>query len=78
MYILSRGPISIFAPIFKVNDRFEDLDLRVAERSYWLEERGSKEEVPGGSSSIFPAEKMEDGGSSFFVPRRWKIEGFLR
>ena len=31
----SRGPISIFGPIFEVEDRSENPDLRIAERSWW-------------------------------------------
>ena len=31
---VSRGPISIFGPIFKVEDRAEDGDLRRAERNW--------------------------------------------
>ena len=70
----NRGPISIFGPIFKVEDRSEDPDLRVAEGSWWPE-GGSEEEVPGGgSSSILPADKMEDGRvlrSSCLEGGRW-------
>ena len=32
----SRGPISIFGPIFKVENRSEGPDLWLAERSLWL------------------------------------------
>ena len=43
----------------KVEDRSEDPDLRIAERSWWPGcGRQSKEEVPGSSSSMLPAEKI--------------------
>ena len=67
-----RGPISIFGPIFKVEDRSEDPDLRIAERSWWpLEE--SEEEVPGG---LFVHSSGREGGKwgvLRFGPRKWKM-----
>ena len=55
-----------------MEDRSEDPELRIAEGSWWPG-GGSEEEVPGEcSSSILPAEKMEDG--KFFVLRAEKVE----
>ena len=45
---MSRGPISIFGPIFKVEDRSEDPDLRIAEGSWRPGEGGAEEDVPEG------------------------------
>ena len=67
--ISSRAPISIFGSIFKVGNRSEDSDLRIAEGSRWPLE-GSEEERS--SSSNVPAEKGEDRG--FFVLQAEKVE----
>ena len=58
----NRGPISIFGPTFKVEDRSEDPDLRIVGRSWWpLVEGGSEEEESGGFFVLL-VEKVEDGG----------------
>ena len=50
----SKEPISIFEPIFKMEDQFEDPHLRIAERSWWpLIEGGSEEEEGWRGSSFF-------------------------
>ena len=73
--------ISIFGSIFKVENRSEDPNLRIAEESWCPGGGGArKKKYQGGSSSILPAEKMEDvlraekveDGEGFFVPRKKK------
>ena len=71
-FVSSRWPISIFGPIFKVQDRSKDPDLRIAEGSWWPE-RGRKKKFQGSASSILPAEKIEDR-AMFFVIRVDKVE----
>ena len=47
-----------------MQDRSEDADLRIADGSWWPGEGGGwkKAYQTGGSSSILPAKKIEDGG----------------
>ena len=77
---MSRRPTSIFGPIFQVEDRSEDPDLRIAEGSWWPVAGGvGRRNTRGNYSSILPAEKVEDGGgSSFFGPRKWKMGEVFR
>ena len=74
----SRGPISIFGPIFKVEDRSEDPDLRIAEGSWWPLGGGRQKKYQGGffvhSSG---REGGRWGGSSFFGSRKWNMGGLF-
>ena len=71
----NREPISIFGPIFKVEDRSEDPDLRITERSWRPlvkeEEVGRRRRRRG--FFVLRAEKVEDE-RGFFVLRTRKIE----
>ena len=70
----SRGPNSIFGPIFKVEDRAEDPNLRIAERGWWpLVEGGVGRRRRWGGFFDLRVEKVEHGG--FFVLPAPKIDG---
>ena len=71
---MSRGPISIFGPIFKVGSRSEDPDLRIAEGS-WCPGGGRKKKYQGVFvlRPFFRPRRWKMGDSSFFVPRRWEM-----
>ena len=72
----NRGPISIFGPIFKVEDRAEDPDLRIIQKPGGGWSRGGRKPIEkaqeGGRSSFFRPRKSKIGGSSLFEPGRSK------
>ena len=67
---IRRGPFSIFGPIFKVEHRSEDPDLRIVVAAG---EKESEEEVLGGFF-VHPSDREGNRWGRFFVLRAEEVE----